>query len=61
MKNKKGNKKELESKIKEENELAAKRRKKKDEKIKYRHKNHWLAEFDDDDDALPIYKDEEEE
>lgn len=29
-------------------------------KEKYKHKNHWLEEQDDDDYELPNYKDEEE-
>lgn len=58
MKNKKNHKKELTPKLKDQIGDTIPHAKKRNDKIKYRHKNHWLE--DEDDYVLPSYRDEEE-
>lgn len=58
MKDKKNHKRESKPKLKDQIGETIHHGKKRTEKIKYRHMNHWLE--DEDDYIPPSYKDEEE-
>lgn len=59
MKSRKENKRSLKPIKKDEIDETFSHGKKRNDKVKYKHKNHWLAE-EDDDYTPPKYKDEEE-
>jgi len=59
MKTRKGNKRDQQITMQNEMEDNISHRKKRNKKVKYKHKSHWLA-IEDDDYEFPNYKDEEE-
>ncbi len=58
MKAKKGNKRDQQLKMKDQMEDSIPHSKKRNVKVKYNHKSHWLQQ--DENYELTIYKDEEE-